>query len=97
MTEFIGPRPGWKDHLQGTVRYEIDLEAWSNSDREKHTDLIEQGALLTSAIANQLRLLKPGPDFAIHDIRFVGIADPPAKESVNQAEVNLLPTLEEPS
>ena len=97
MTKFIGPKPGWKDHVQGTVSYEIDLETWSNSDREKHTDLVVQGALLTSAIANQLRLLGPGPDIAIHDIRFIGVADPVAENYVNDAEVNLLPTTEESS
>jgi len=91
MTEFIGPRPGWQDHVQGTVRYEIDLETWSNSGREKHTDLVEQGALLTSAIANQLRLLDPGTDIAIHDVRFIGVADPPSDDYVNRANVNLLP------
>jgi hypothetical protein len=91
MTEFIGPKPGWKDHVQGTVRYEIDLETWSNSERDKHTDLIEQGAWLTTAIANQLRLLDPGSDIAIHDVRFVGVADSASEDYVNRAEVNLRP------
>jgi hypothetical protein len=94
MTEFIGPRPGWQDHVQGTVRYEIDLETWSNSGREKHTDLVEQGALLTNAIANQLRLLGPGTDIAIHDVRFLGVVDSPSDDYVNRANVNLLPETE---
>lgn len=30
MTEFIGPREGWDEHIAGTIRFELDVELWSN-------------------------------------------------------------------
>jgi len=72
MSHFIGERPGFTDHAAGTVRFEIDLELWSESGRPKHTDLTEQGGFLAEFIVNALKKFDVGNDVAVHRLRYFG-------------------------
>jgi len=73
MNEFIGPRTGWEEHAAGTIRFEIDIELWSNSGRLLHVDpTVMGGVLLADRLARKLRELPERDDFAIHTLRYYG-------------------------
>lgn len=96
MTEFIGPRSGWEEHAKGTVRFEIDLELWSNSGRSKHIDLDEQGAWLAQDIAVHLKNREQLSDVAIHDIRYYGTDLTASGEAISEIEIGLTPKPTDP-
>jgi hypothetical protein len=78
--------------MSGTVSFELDIELWSNSGREKHTDLSEQGAWIANAIVQALRNYGAGPDFAIHDLRYLGDKDLSDESRVTTLPVSVGPT-----
>ena len=78
---FRGERPEYDEHAAGTIRLEIDLELWSNSGRDKHVDLTEQGGWLIEVITRALKEQEAqgktpewleASDTAIHEIRYFG-------------------------
>jgi hypothetical protein len=73
MNKFVGPRPEWDAHGAGTIRFEIDLELWSNSGRPLHLDpTVMGGFLLVERLARMLRELPERDDVAIHKLRYYG-------------------------
>jgi hypothetical protein len=87
VTTYIGPRPDeYDDHAAGTIRIEVDLEMWSNSDREKHRDITEQGGWIAEAIAQALANFPKGDDIRIHDLRYYGDVKPTAEVPVSTRE-----------
>lgn len=91
MSNFIGPRPGWDQHIAGTIRFEIDLELWSNSGRDKHVDLTEQGGWVANYVAEQLRKFGAGDDMAIHRLRYYGAVDRISDGVISEQEIGIQP------
>jgi hypothetical protein len=56
----------------GTVAFEVEIMLASDSGREKHTDVEEQGAWLLSPIERGLRSFEPGSGAGFGRLRYMG-------------------------
>jgi hypothetical protein len=56
----------------GTVAFEVEIMLASDSGREKHTDVEEQGAWLLSPIERGLRSFEPGSGVGFGRLRYMG-------------------------
>lgn len=74
--------------MAGTIRLEIDFELWSNSGRDKHQDLTQQGAWLVGAICEALRRLDAGrDDTQVYGVRYFGEVKPTHAGSVIERDL----------
>lgn len=68
-----GPRPEYDEYADGTIRIEIDFELWSNSGREKHIDIAEQGAWMAQDLLHRLRQLnRESDEVNAYEVRYFG-------------------------